>query len=110
MSFEVEPAALRAGASQVGDATRVAEAANGYVAQHGSFSFHEAGLIGVLAPGHRNLMSDLHRMLTHLGHLGEASETALKHVAARYERADQDTAAKIDDSYPVVPRPNPARD
>lgn len=61
------PAALRTYAGQLSDAKRVAEAASSYVSDHGDFSFHEQGLIGYAAPGHRRLLADLNRLLTHLG-------------------------------------------
>lgn len=110
MTLNVDPAALRAAAKKIGDTQRVAEAANNYVLLHGSFSLHEQGLIGNLAPGHRNLMSDLAQMLSHLSRLGDASEEALKQAAERYETTDRDAAAKIDASYPEVPRSHPDRD
>jgi hypothetical protein len=107
MTFEVEPTALRTGAVKVGDAARVAEAAGRYVTQHGSFSFHERGLIGFLAPGHRHLMSDLQQVLTQLGHLGDASRTALNQIADRYEHTDLNTEANLDATYPAVRRAHP---
>ncbi|WP_306215023.1 WXG100 family type VII secretion target [Actinoplanes sp. RD1] len=110
MSFHVDPAALRTAASKIGDADRVAELAREYVTRHGTFSFHEQGLIGELAPGHRNLMSDLERMLTHLGKLSDESKTALRQAADGYEHTDSDNAARLDASYPPVPRPHPERD
>lgn len=110
MTFNVDPAALRAAAVKIGDTQRVAEVAKSYVLQHGSFSLHEQGLIGYLAPGHRNLMSDLDQMLSHLGQLGSASEKALKQTAERYGKTDRDAEAKVDASYPAVPRSHPERD
>jgi uncharacterized protein YukE len=110
VSFHVEPEALRTAATKIGDAERVAEAAKEYVTRNGSFSFHERGLIGDLAPGHRNLMSDLEQMLTHLGKLGEGSRAALRQAANEYEGTDRDSAARVDASYPPVPRPHPERD
>jgi len=110
MTFNVDPAALRAAAAKIGDSRRVAEAAKSYVLQHGSFSLHDQGLIGNLAPGHRNLMNDLDQMLSRLSQLGDASEKALKQTAERYEKTDRDAEARVDASYPEVPRSHPDRD
>jgi hypothetical protein len=103
MTFHVDPAALRTAAAKIGDTRRVTDTAESYVRQHGSFTLHEQGLIGDLAPGHRHLMSDLSRLLSHLGQLGDASAAALKTTAERYEKTDHAAAAKLDASFPETP-------
>jgi hypothetical protein len=110
MTFKVDPAALRTYARQLSDVQRVADAADHYVKQYGSFSFHEQGLIGWFAPGHHNLMGDLKQMMTHLGQLGEESKTALEQTAGHYEHADLNAEARIDATYPEVPRLHSDRD
>jgi len=76
MSFHVEPSALRTFASQLDEVERVAADAERYVATYGSFGFHQAGVIGFAAPGHRTLMGNLHKLLTHLSELGTESQKA----------------------------------
>jgi hypothetical protein len=110
MSFHVQPDALRTYAGQIGDAKRVADAANTYVKQNGSFSFHQQGLIGWLAPGHDNLMGDLDRMLTHLGELGDTSRAALTQTADHYQHSDRNAEAALDATYPEVARSHPDLD
>jgi phosphoglycolate phosphatase-like HAD superfamily hydrolase len=110
VSFRVEPPALRAYAGQLADAHQVADVAKRYVHQHGDFSLHERGLMGMVAPGHRHLLAALDDLLGHLGALTGASADALRQVAARYERSDLRAEGAIDASYPAVPRPAPSRD
>ncbi|MBM0277429.1 hypothetical protein [Micromonospora tarensis] len=110
MTFTVHPPALRVYADQLVEAGKAAEAAKVYVQTHGSFSLHERGLLGMAAPGHRNLVGALDELLSHLGKLTEASATALRQVADRYEHTDATIAADLDATYPVVPRPSPSRD
>lgn len=104
MTFRVEPAALRRYAGQLADGRRVADAANSYVQRHGTFTLHEKGLLGLIAPGHRHLMADLARLLRHLGDLSDASSTAMNQVADGYEHSDKESQAAIDATYPEVPR------
>lgn len=110
MSFRVEPQALRTYAGQLADGQQVADAAGRYVHRYGDFSFHEKGLIGFVAPGHRHLMAALDHMLSHLNDLADGSSQALTGVAADYEHTDRRTAAAIDATYPAVPRPSPSTD
>jgi uncharacterized protein YukE len=109
MTFRVDPAALRRCASELADAERVADVADRYATHWGSFDFHESGIIGKAAPGHRRLVASLHQMLPHLGQLGAASASALRQTADHYERTDQAAEAKIDATYPQVPRSRPDR-
>jgi hypothetical protein len=104
MTFRAEPAALRDYARKVGDVERVAVEANRYVAAHGSFSMHEAGLMGYAAPGHRQLVAELHKLLGHLKSLGTESRNGLQVAAEGYERTDLRSAAEIDATLPAVPR------
>ncbi|MFU8850722.1 hypothetical protein ACNAW0_07020 [Micromonospora sp. SL1-18] len=110
MTFSVHPPALRTYAGQLAEADRAANTAKDYVHKHGSFSMHERGLLGMAAPGHRNLVAALDKLLGHLHELADASGTALKHVADRYEHTDVEVASDLDATYPSVPRPSPSRD
>jgi hypothetical protein len=105
MSFRVEPPALRTYANQLADAKRAAEAAKSYVHKWGDFSAHEKGLFGMIFPAHRNFVAALDAMLQHLADLTDASDTALQQEAGHYEQADLNAEARIDASYPAVPRP-----
>jgi len=110
MSFKVEPSALRAYASQLDEVERVGDDAQRYVGTYGNFSFHQSGIIGFAAPGHRNLMGKLHELLAHLIELGTNSQTALRSTSDVYFRTDEKSAAKIDAIYPPTPRPRPDMD
>jgi hypothetical protein len=110
MSFKVDPAAIRACASRLDEVERVAGDAQRYVAANGNFSFHESGIMGYASPGHRNLMANLQKLLTHLAELGVDSQKALRTTADVYQRTDGDAAARIDATYPPVQRPRPDMD
>ena len=110
MSFRVEPPALRTYAARLADAHQAAEAAKRYVNRHGSFSLHEKGLMGFVAPGHRHLIAALDEMLGHLERLTDASGRTLSQTAGRYEASDLRAESTVDAAYPVVPRPSPRRD
>jgi hypothetical protein len=108
MTFHVEPAALRTYAAQLADAKRDAETAKSYVHKWGDFSAHESGLFGMIFPAHRNFVAALDAMLQHLAALSDASDAALKQEATHYEHSDLNAEARVDDSYPAVPR-SPAK-
>lgn len=110
MSFTVDPAALRRYASRLDEVERVAEDAKRYVEAHGNFGFHETGIIGFAAPGHRHLMASLQDLLGHLRELGVESQKGLRDAAEEYQRSDEESAARTDAAYPEVPRPSPLRD
>jgi hypothetical protein len=107
MSFQVDPAALRRYAGRLDEVERIAEDAGRYVEAHGNFGFHEAGIIGFAAPGHRHLMANLHELVTRLRELGVESQKALRTAADEYQRTDEQAAAKVDATYPEVPRASP---
>jgi hypothetical protein len=52
----------------------------------------------------------LEQMLNHLLVLTDSSGRALRDVADGYERTDDDTASRIDATYPAAPRPSVNRD
>ncbi len=110
MSFAVYPPALRVYASQLAEAHQAAEAARRYVNRYGTFSTHEAGLIGIALSQHWHLVAALDRLLTHLGDVIDASSRAMTEVAAHYERADLRAEATADAAYPSVSRPPVSRD
>ncbi|WP_229070819.1 hypothetical protein [Actinoplanes sp. DH11] len=104
MTFHVEPLVLRAYARQLGDIDQVAEEADRYISVYGDLALHEQGLMGFVAPGHRVLVAEFHRLMAHLKNLGIESERAVGAAAAEYERTDTRSAAEIDAGYPGVPR------
>ena len=110
MTFKAEPWAIRAYADQLAAADRAAQVARTYVNVNGSFSFYEAGLIGALSGEHARIMDELSRMLQHLADLTDASDRALRQAADLYVRTDQHSAARIDATYPAVPRAPLSRD
>lgn len=110
MTFSVDPSAVRTYARHLSDAHQVAETAKSYVNQHGSFSVHESGLFGMLAPGHRQLLASLNTMLGHLSTLTDTSSVAMKQVAGHYEQTDLRAESTIDATYPAAPRATPRRD
>jgi len=110
MTFQVDPAALRAYASRLDVVERVAGDAARYVEAHGTFGWHEAGIMGKAAPGHDRLMTNLRDLLGRLGELGTASQKALRATADTYLRTDRHTASALDATYPPVPRPSAPRD
>ncbi|GAA5192649.1 hypothetical protein GCM10023322_52730 [Rugosimonospora acidiphila] len=104
MNFRVEPYALRTYAAQLGDDQQVAQIAKSYANRYGSFSFHEKGLIGLAAPGHRTLLKRLNDLLQHLSDLADSSAEALKQAADGYARSDLRTASALDATYPAIRR------
>ncbi|MCO8272867.1 type VII secretion target [Actinoplanes sp. TRM 88003] len=110
MSFHVEPADLRAYAAKLGNTHGDVADAKAYVQANGNFSFHEAGVIGLLFGGHRDFMAELQGMLDHLMQITETSQRALVKIADEYEDTDGASAARVDASYPAVPRPQITRD
>ena len=104
MSFQVEPADLRAFAMQLQNSYGDAADAKTYVQAHGTFGFHESGLIGVLSGRHAAWLEQLQGMLNHLLELTEAAPHVLRTVATTYEESDVHATAQIDASYPAAPR------
>jgi hypothetical protein len=76
-----------------------------YIEASGNFSFHESGVIGLLAGGHHKLMGDLNTMFGRLLTVLERSNEALISTASAYDGTDQRGAARVDATYPEVPRP-----
>jgi hypothetical protein len=104
MTFRVEPQALRVYAGRLADAQQAAETAKAYVTKWGTFSAHEAGLLGMIWPNHTRFVGQLTTMLQHLADLTDASATAMTDAAGHYERTDLAAETKIDAAYPAVPR------
>lgn len=92
------------------EGAHVAEVVHSYVKKHGSFSLHEKGLIGLVAPGHRNLMADLDQLLGHVAQLADGSAVALQRSAEQYQQTDLRSASSIDATYPGVTPPPLSRD
>jgi len=82
-----------------------AEAGKRYVIGNGTFTAHEAGLIGYLIPHHRAYVEALTRMLDHIAKIVDASEQSMNGIATSYERTDKRSAEEVDASYPAVVRP-----
>ena len=104
MTFRADAFQVREYARKLGDVERVAEEADRYVSAHGSFTIPDQGLIGFVAPGHRQLMSQLHNLFVRLGDLGAGSQTALRAAVDTYVYTDERSAAALDASYPPVHR------
>jgi len=79
--------------------------AENYIQRHGSFSFHESGIIGTLAGQHADLMDQLQKLHDNLEVILFRSTGALQDIGARYQQTDEATSARIDATYPESPRP-----
>ena len=104
MSFKVDPVAI----GECADALRISYddemAAKNYILAAGQFNFHETGAIGMLSGDHAALMAKLEEMLGHLLTVNFRSEEALRKVMASYFTTDKAAAARVDATYPAVPR------
>jgi hypothetical protein len=110
MSFKVNSSDIRAYAAELLNSYDDTADAKTYTEANGSFTFHESGVIGLLAGGHHKLMGDLNTMFGHLLTVLEKSNEALISTASTYDATDQRSAAQIDDTYPPTPRPAVIRD
>jgi hypothetical protein len=61
--------------------------------------------MALIAPSHQYLIEALDQMLAHVKDLADASSQAMNREAAHYEHADLQAEARVDASYPAVPRP-----
>lgn len=105
MSFKVNSSEIRAYAGQLLNSYDDASDAKTYAEANGDFSFHESGIIGLLAGSHHRLMGDLDEMLGHLQVVLYRSQQALISTATTYDGTDQHSAARVDATYPETPRP-----
>ncbi|MFC7278569.1 hypothetical protein ACFQS1_31710 [Paractinoplanes rhizophilus] len=105
MSFQVNPSDIRAYAAKLLTSYDDVSDAKTYAHANGDFSFHQTGIIGLLAGGHHRLMDDLDAMLGHLQVVLSKSNEALISTAATYESTDQQAAARVDATYPETVRP-----
>ena len=64
------------------------------------------GIINPLVYEHSRVRDQLAGMLSHLNTLLNASQEGMQAAAAQYRDADKASAARLDDSYPTVQRPN----
>jgi hypothetical protein len=110
MTFEANSSDIRAYAAELRESYSEVEMAKNYLHRHGDFSFHEAGVIGLLAGQHRGFMAQLEELHNQLLTILWRSGEALTDVAGGYDDTDKASAARIDATYPVVPRPVPSRD
>ncbi|HEX6501585.1 MAG TPA: type VII secretion target [Micromonosporaceae bacterium] len=106
MSFRVDPNAIRSYAAQFTGHADDARAMHDYVARYSSFSWHDQGLINKMQPAHERFATELVKALSHLQDLLTQSRTQLQRVAAFYDHTERTGAARLDDSYPPVPRPS----
>jgi len=104
MSFRVEPQAIRTLAGHVQEAHHAADFATQYMRRYSDIGTQGTGLLGQALGSHADFVSQLDRMLARLGELTDAAEVVLRRAAAQYEHTDRGAAAKIDASYPEVPR------
>jgi hypothetical protein len=105
MTFRVVPGALRLYAAELTDSSGVAEEIQNYANKWGSFTPHEAGILGYLTRSHEHFMTDLNETLSKLTKTFGTSATNLRSVAGIYEHADAESAAEIDANYPSGQRP-----
>jgi uncharacterized protein YukE len=110
MTFKVDAAEILAYAARLREAHGDAENARSYIHGHGDFSFHQSGIIGALLGRHADLMGRLEQLHGQLLSILERSGAALTTVASDYQRTDEQTAARVDATYPASPRPAPSRD
>ncbi|GAA2475695.1 hypothetical protein [Winogradskya humida] len=110
MTFKVEPTALSTYAAELVNLYSEVEMAENYIKVHGDFSFHQAGVIGKLSGQHAGLMQQLQELHDKLEVVLWRSNEALRAVADSYQDSDQQSAARVDASYPTAPRPTPNRD
>jgi hypothetical protein len=105
MSFKVNSSEIRAYAGELLNSYGDASDAKTYVHANGDFSFHQSGVIGLLAGRHHQLMGDLDGMLGHLQVVLYRSQQALISTATAYDDTDQQAAARVDATCPETPRP-----
>jgi uncharacterized protein YukE len=110
MTFRVEPQAIRSLADHMHEAHHAADTATQYLHRYSDIGTQGTGVLGQALGSHADFVSQLDRMLARLGKLADASEKALRQAATRYEHTDRDSAAKIDASYPRIPRSTHAFD
>jgi len=110
VTFRVEPTALGSYAARLREVYADVEMAKNFGHRHGDFSFHESGIIGLLAGQHSSLMRQLEELHGQLLTILWRSNEALLAVADAYRTTDEGSAARVDASYPASPRPVPNRD
>nr|WP_221378927.1 type VII secretion target [Actinoplanes polyasparticus] len=67
----------------------------------------EGGLFNPIGYAHTGVRRELGAMLDQMVSLLDASHKALFETAKHYERTDEDSAQRLDQSYPAVQRPIP---
>ncbi len=107
MSFSVDPLALNGYAALMGRARDDAQQCKTYfTANVVDLSPGIDGLINPICYEHVAVQRKLAEMLDHLATLLGSSRDEIAQVATRYRTTDAESAARVDDSYPVVPRPS----
>jgi len=107
MTFSVDPTAVHGYAGLLARAGSDAEQCKEYFAEQvPDLTPVSEGLINPLCYIHEGVENKVGEMLDRLVTLLETSREELAGAATRYSDSDQGAAAKLDDSYPVVPRPS----
>jgi len=104
VSFQVDPATIRAYAAQFLDHADDADAMQQYIATYTSLGWHEQGLLNLAQPAHERFADEVRHTLVHLQDLLNRCRTELEGVAAFYERTDRSSAGRLDGTYQPVPR------
>ncbi|MEV4708810.1 hypothetical protein [Actinoplanes sp. NPDC049316] len=111
MTFKVEPAALEGYSAQAARARDHAADCKTYFGGNvGDIAFSEGGVINPLYYEHGGVKAKVDAMLTHLHDLLEKSRLELGRAAKNYRETDRESAAKVDESYPLVARPSARKD
>lgn len=107
MTFDVYPQELRNFGRHLVDCADDATEGRTYIARHGDMSVVTQGLFNVVLPAHRQVVEEIKRSWKQLDTLLDESRVALNNAAGCYEWTDQEAAARVDATFPSVPRPRP---
>ncbi|BEL06094.1 hypothetical protein Q0Z83_042850 [Actinoplanes sichuanensis] len=110
MTLQVDPEAIRNYGFMLGRAHDDAQDCKAYfTAQVPEIAMGiEGGLISLIGYEHSTVRRKLGAMLDQLTDILDASQKALFDAATHYEHTDEDSARRLDQSYPSVQRPIPA--
>lgn len=107
MRFRVEPAALRAAATQYATHAEQVDVAERYHDRYSQVDWTNAGLVQQLNSAHHELGGLLTARLRQAADLLLESATGLRRAAEAYERTDRGAAAKMDallpSPWPIAP-------
>jgi len=111
MTFTVDPQAIDGYAALLARARDDAQQCKTYF--NGNVADLSPGVDGLINPicyEHGRVQKKLAEMLDQLNTLLGTSRDELALAATQYRRSDNDTSARLDSTYPSVPRPSPRMD